>query len=212
MLAVAFVHGIEPAEHPTHVQLSPEQDRGPPERELAAHQGSPASVDEIYQEHCDFVWRSLRRLGVPEAALADATQEVFLAVLRHWTSFEGRAALRTWLFAIARGVARDLRRAQQRRGNECSDELLVDGQPWPAREVENREAARLVCQLLDRLDEPKRAVFVLAELEQLSLPEAAEILGVNLNTAYSRLRAARREFEAALTRHRARERVAARTE
>ncbi len=188
------------------MELTLEQARGPSDSSSVARQAAGASLDEVYQEHCDFVWRSLRRLGVKEAALADATQEVFLAALRHWQGFEGRASIRTWLFAIARGVARDLRRAQSRRGTECSDEALVDRQPLPAAGAENREAARLVCQLLDKLDEPKRAVFVLADLEQLPLPEVSEALGINLNTAYSRLRAARREFEAALARHRARER------
>lgn len=187
------------------MELALEQAQGPSESTAVVQDRAQPSLGEVYEEHCDFVWRSLRRLGVNESALADATQDVFLAALRYWQGFEGRASMKTWLFAIARGVARDLRRAQIRRGTECPDDALVDRQPWPLAEAENREAARLVCQLLDKLDEPKRAVFVLAELEQLPLPEVAEMLGVNLNTTYSRLRAARREFESALARHRARE-------
>jgi RNA polymerase sigma-70 factor (ECF subfamily) len=164
----------------------------------------------VYQEYCDFVWRSLRRLGLAESELPDATQEVFLSVFRYWDRFEGRASIRTWLFAIARGVARDHRRASRRRGVQCPEDALVDTRACPLAEAESREAAELVCALLDKIHESKRVVFVLAELEQLPLVEVAQMLGVNVNTAYSRLRSARQQFETALARYRARERTVAR--
>jgi RNA polymerase sigma-70 factor (ECF subfamily) len=194
--------------------MSLEQDRGPADRCAAI---GPATLpsperdfDAVYQQHCDFVWRSLRRLGLAEDELPDATQEVFLSVFRYWDRFEQRASLRTWLFAIARGVARDHRRASRRRTAQSLDARWVDVRSRPLDEVETREAARLVSALLEKLSEPKRLVFVLAELEQLPLPEVAEMLGINLNTAYSRLRAARQQFEAALGRHRAKQGARAR--
>jgi RNA polymerase sigma-70 factor (ECF subfamily) len=194
--------------------MSLEQDRGPADRGAAI---GPATLpsperdfDAVYQQHCDFVWRSLRRLGLAEDELPDATQEVFLSVFRYWDRFEQRASLRTWLFAIARGVARDHRRASRRRTAQSLDARWVDVRSRPLDEVETREAARLVSALLEKLSEPKRLVFVLAELEQLPLPEVAEMLGINLNTAYSRLRAARQQFEAALGRHRAKQGARAR--
>lgn len=162
------------------------------------------SFDQLYDEHFDFVWRSVRRLGVREAAMDDAVQEVFLVVHRRLPEFEGRSSLKTWLYGIAVNVARNIARTQARRGAEELPVSVEDTRtPGPARHAENREAVALLYRLLDKLDEPKREVFVLAELEQLSAPDIAEALGVNLNTVYSRLRAARRDFEAALQRHRA---------
>jgi RNA polymerase sigma-70 factor, ECF subfamily len=194
--------------------MSLERDRGPADQSAAprpaALRSAEADFDAVYQEHCDFVWRSLRRLGLVESELPDATQEVFLSVFRYWDRFEQRASLRTWLFAIARGVARDHRRARSRRPVEPLQTALVDTRACPLAEVETREAARLVSALLEKMKESKRLVFVLSELEQLPLPEVAEMLGINLNTAYSRLRAARHEFEVALARHRAQRSAATR--
>lgn len=161
--------------------------------------------DQLYEEHCDFVWRSLRRLGVAEAHLPDSTQEVFLAAFRHWGSFEGRASMKTWLFSIARGIARDYRRSAALRWTEPLDEMVPDARACPAAEAEFREAAALMNTLLNRLEAPKREVFVLVELEQMQLPEVADALGINVNTAYSRLRTARKDFEQALARHQARD-------
>jgi len=194
--------------------MSLERDRGPADRGAATGPEPPTSpearFEAVYQEHCGFVWRSLRRLGLAESELPDGTQEVFFSAFRYWDRFEQRASLRTWLFAIARGVTRDHLRASKRRISESLDDALVDARACPLAEVETREAARLVSALLQKLGEPKRLVFVLAELEQLPLPEVAETLGINLNTAYSRLRAARHDFEAALARHRAKHGAAAR--
>jgi RNA polymerase sigma-70 factor (ECF subfamily) len=84
------------------------------------------------------------------------------------------------------------------------DGSLVDPAPDPGRTSELNEAVRLLHSLLDELSEPKRTAFVLSELEELSVPEIAAALGENLNTVYSRVRAARSEFDAALRRERAR--------
>jgi RNA polymerase sigma-70 factor, ECF subfamily len=167
-------------------------------------------VTAIYEEHFDFVWRSLRRLGVPLSAVDDAAQDVFVVVHRRLSEFEGKSRLKTWLFSIALNVAQHYRRALARRpqefGRELDEEFVDVGSASPQDETLRAEAARLVQSLLESLDDEKRAVLVLAHLEQMPAPEIAEALGIPLNTVYSRLRLARRQFDAALRRHDARDR------
>ena len=161
----------------------------------------------LYDLHFDFVWRSLRRLGVRQASLDDAAQDVFVVVHRRLGDFEGRSSVKTWLFGIAIRVARDHRRTELRKGGH--DPLrpgLADRSPGPAEQAEANEARRTLDALLGQLDDDKRAVFILAELEQMTAVEVAEAVSANLNTVYSRLRAARREFELLLRRHQERSR------
>ena len=161
----------------------------------------------VYEQHFDFVWRSLRRLGVPEASMDDAAQDLFIVVHRRLAEFAGRSSLRTWLFGIALRVAGDYRRRLRRKGaplRPLPDALPDTSRPGPYEALARREAARVVDGLLDELDDAKRAVFVLAELEQMTAPEIAEVLEVNVNTVYSRLRAARADFERAVARLQAR--------
>ena len=165
------------------------------------------AFDDVYQAHFSFVWRSAKRLGVSEASLDDAVQEVFVVVHRRLADFERRSSLRTWLFGITLRVVRDHRRAARRRdpGAPVDPDTLRATGNGPAENAEQQEAVRLLHALLDELDDERREVFVMSELEQMAMPEIAEALGLNVNTAYARLRAARQEFEQALARHRARE-------
>jgi RNA polymerase sigma-70 factor (ECF subfamily) len=154
---------------------------------------------EVYEQSFDFAWRSLRRLGVPEASIDDAVQDLFVVVHRRLGDFEGRSSLKTWIYGIALRVARDHQRLSRRKGGHAPlDPRLVDQKPGPVESLDRSEAVRELDRILGTLDEDKRAVFVLAEIEQMSAPEIAEALGVNVNTVYSRLRAARREVEAAV--------------
>lgn len=161
------------------------------------------SFESVYRQHFASVWRVLRRLGVPEAQLDDAAQDAFVVVHRRLPESDCGSAPRSWLYAIAVRVASEYRRRNRRRPTEALPDVLLDPGPSPAQQSELNEAVQLLHALLNELDEAKRTVFVLAELEQLTVPEIAEVLGVNHNTVYSRLRAARKRFEAALTRHRA---------
>jgi RNA polymerase sigma factor (sigma-70 family) len=68
------------------------------------------NLEQIYERHADFVWRTLRRLGVAEGDARDATHDAFLIVHAELARFEGRSSLNTWLFTICRSVARDFRR------------------------------------------------------------------------------------------------------
>ncbi|MBX7097239.1 MAG: sigma-70 family RNA polymerase sigma factor [Myxococcaceae bacterium] len=160
------------------------------------------SVRELYDEHAEFLWRTVRRLGVPEADVEDATQEVFVVIHRRLAEFEGRSSLRTWLFEIARRVAADWRqRAHVRRETtiEEAPERTTSGDV--ATELIARKQARAQLDLaLAELDQEKREVFVLFELEQLPMQAVADAVGCPLQTAYARLYAARRVIEAWVSR------------
>ncbi|MDQ3367936.1 MAG: sigma-70 family RNA polymerase sigma factor [Myxococcota bacterium] len=154
------------------------------------------SFDEVYAAHAAFVWRVLRTFGVGEAQVEDAVQDVFVVVHRRLREWEGRAAITTWLFEIARRVASSHRR---RVGADRTEELVVDpaGPTDTFAAMSRAQAAATVFAILQQLDEDKRTVFALVELEQLSVPEVARMLELNLNTTYSRLRLARAAFELA---------------
>ena len=160
---------------------------------------SGLSFEQIYDEHFNFVWANLRRLGVRPAQLDDAVQELFIVVHRRLSEFDGRSSVKTWLAGIAWRIASEERRQQARKGGgEPLPENLVARGPDPHGAAVHAEALQRLDALLAQLDDDKRAVFVLAELEQMSAPEIASVLGANLNTIYSRVRAARKAFDEAL--------------
>jgi len=164
------------------------------------------SFEELYDAQVEFVWRTLRRLGVPEAALDDATQEVFMVVHRRLPEFQARSSPKTWLFAIAHHVAQTERRSRRRHATEPLPELLASADslsPHTA-SVLKQELQRFYL-LLEQMDDERRAVFVMVEMEEMSAPEIAEALQVNLNTVYTRLRAARAQFNEAIGRQQASE-------
>jgi len=153
----------------------------------------------LYAAHHEFVWRVLSNLGVPAAVIEDAVQDVFLVLHRRRDEFDARGSLRGLLFGIARRVARQHRRVAARPQRLAPvPELATDD---PADVVARRQAAAIVTAFLDELDEDKRIVFVLADVEGMPVPEIAELVGIKLNTAYSRLRAARQQFRTAISRH-----------
>jgi RNA polymerase sigma-70 factor (ECF subfamily) len=166
----------------------------------------------LYEEYFPFVWRSARRLGTPDAIVDDVVQEIFVIVYGRLRSFEGRSSMKTWLFGIVINVVRANRRMlRAKHPHMLSAELAVDPETLveraagPQEAAAKAEAGRVVDRFLDELDDDKRAVFVLSELEQMSAPEIAVALQAPLNTVYSRLRLARQEFAAAAARHRARD-------
>ena len=165
------------------------------------------AFEDVYRAEFAFVWRSAKRLGLRDGGLDDAVQEVFVIVHRRLADFEGRSSLRTWLFGITLRVVRDHRRSARRRdpGPPVDPDTLRATSSGPAESLEKAEAVRLLHALLDELDDDRREVFVMSELEQMPMPEIAEALAINVNTAYARLRIARQEFEQALARHRARD-------
>lgn len=184
---------------------------------LTTHEGSAPSppmrnatdvpsLPEIFRQYAPFVWRALRRLGVPEADVEDVCQEVFVVVHRKLGDFEGRSSLRTWIYGICARTASDYRRSGRVRR-----EVVTDAPPDTAHEggqhdaVALRQARAKLDRILDTLDDDKRAVFVLYEIEELTMAEVADSLGCPLQTAYSRLHAARKIVEAGVASHSAQE-------
>ena len=189
--------------------MLPEVDRpGDPPAPPPALDGpdeAPPTVEELYDAHAERVWRTLRALGVDPSRIDDAVQDVFLVVHRRLGEFEGRSSVATWLYGIARRVAAGYRRRGAGERHAELDERAPAPGESPREAAQRREAARLVLAILDELDDDKREVFALCELEQLTAPAVAELLGIPLNTVYSRLRGARQRFEAALARRLSRE-------
>jgi RNA polymerase sigma-70 factor, ECF subfamily len=159
----------------------------------------------VYEAHFRYVWRCLRSLGVRDPQLEDALQDVFIVVQRRLAEFDGRAELSTWLYAIALRVARKYRERARREpasleaARERDPELPAAADSSGDRALETERLA-LAHRALASLDDDKREIFVLARVEQMSAPEIAGVLGIPLNTVYSRLRAARLAFDAEVTR------------
>lgn len=154
----------------------------------------------LYAAHHEFVWRVLANLGVPPSGLEDAVQDVFLVLHRRSGEFEDRGIVRGLLFGIARRVARQHRRVAARPERLAAVPPPADP-PAPDEALARRQAAALVESFLAELDEDKRVVFVMADVEGMPMPEIAALLGIKLNTAYSRLRLARHRFQLAIGEH-----------
>jgi RNA polymerase sigma-70 factor (ECF subfamily) len=161
----------------------------------------------LFAEHFGYVWQTLRRLGVPERDLDDVTHDVFLKVYHHLGRYEAPRAFRPWLFGFAFRVAADYRRLSRNRRErlEPSDEPH-DTAPDAVERLVFAERLELALTALQDVELDRRAVFILHELDECSIPEVAETLGINLNTAYSRLRLAREDFSKAARRLRRGER------
>ncbi len=169
----------------------------------AGFAAAPADFETLYRQHFRFVWRTARRMGIDRTWLDDVVQETFVVVHRRLSDFRGRSSVKTWLYGIVRRVVADHRRAARRKPGDaaCADPGGAASAPadaGPEASAEQAERVRLLHRLLGELDEDKREVFILAELEGMTVAEIADALAVNANTLSSRLRAARREFEEAL--------------
>jgi RNA polymerase sigma-70 factor (ECF subfamily) len=159
----------------------------------------------MLNEHFDFTWRALRRLGLPEDVADDATQRVFLVASRRLASIQ-TGSERAFLFQTAVRVACSERRAIARRREVLSDEPVEGDESAlaPDELLDRRRARELLERILAGLDLDLRIVLVLFELEGLSLSEIAVTVGIPRGTAASRLRRARAEFRAVLARTQAR--------
>lgn len=146
----------------------------------------------MVRQHGAYIGRSLRYLGVAESDLDDAAQEVFLVVHRRLDSFEERSTLRTWLYGICVKVAAAQRRRAARREDPVEQVPERPVLPEQHAALERTEARRRLSQVLNQLDEDKRAVFVLFEIERLPMKDVASALSIPLQTAYYRHQAARK--------------------
>jgi RNA polymerase sigma-70 factor (ECF subfamily) len=164
-----------------------------------------ATLRELFDMHAAYVWNTLRRLGVATPDLEDVTHDVFLQVHAHLGAYDGTRPARAWLFGFAFRVASQYRRRAHRRRETYGE---PDAVAHPGRaadeQMEFDDDRRLVLRALDAIDLERRAVFVLYELDREPMSEIASSLAIPVNTAYSRLRAARAEFRAAVQRLRLR--------
>ncbi len=165
-----------------------------------SHEANSIRFRRIFDEHFPFVWRTLRRLGVAEESLPDASQRVFWAAARRLDDIAHDRA-RSFLFGTARRVASDFRRISRRtvptdQGDAIADTVM----PTTDELVDQKRARELLDQLLDLLQDDLREVLVLQEGEGMSLSEIAQLLEIPLGTATSRLRRAREEFRRLLKR------------
>ncbi len=165
------------------------------------------TFEDVYEEHFEFVWRTLRRLGVPAADLPDVAQEVFLVVHRRLADFEERAKVTTWLFRISARAARDRRRrAHVRREVAAEDSVAEAADPSadPNVKLERADDHALLEQALAALDQEQREVFTAFELEGMTGHAIAAALEIPLGTVYSRLRLGRERFRQGIARAAAR--------
>jgi RNA polymerase sigma-70 factor (ECF subfamily) len=172
------------------------------------------SFDVVYEAHFPFVWRTVRRLGVPGDAVDDVVQDVFLVVHRRLHLCCAEESVRAWLFSVVRRVVRNARRSLYRKpahlGGRARSTCDVDAvasasAPSPHDAAIKAEALRTVHAILDAMPDERREVFVLADLEQMSVTDIARAVGANVNTVHARLRAARADFDRGAARARVRD-------
>lgn len=168
--------------------------------------GTPPAFDSLFEQHVARVWRTLRRLGVADADVDDCTQEVFVVIHRQLSGFEGRSSIETWIYGICLRVAAKHRRSARVRrevlvGEVCEDTFDADQED----SVQRAQARAVLDEVLAELDDDKRRVFVLHDLEELGMKEVAELEQCPVQTGYYRLHAARAFVEGAITEHAERE-------
>jgi RNA polymerase sigma-70 factor, ECF subfamily len=154
----------------------------------------PLTLEDVYRDHFDFVYRQAARLGGPAIDAEDAAQEVFMVVARKLDTFDASSLITTWLYGITLNIVRSQRRrARIRRLFELAEEKS----DVPVRSLDRAEvldAHRIAYAILDKLAPKKREAFILAEFEGLSCDEIAQLTGSKTETIWSRLHYARKEF------------------
>jgi RNA polymerase sigma-70 factor (ECF subfamily) len=185
-------------------QLSPVR----PARDATSAPAAPAGkldFSDLFSKELDYVWFTLRRLGVPARDLEDVAHDVFMHVHKHLAEYDPRRPIRAWLFGFAYREASDYRRLARHRVEQLDGEMdIADRSPSAAEQVEQRQMLDIAWRALADLELERRAVFILHEVEGIPAPEIAETLKIPLNTAYSRLRLARKQFSRSLARSRLR--------
>ncbi len=154
------------------------------------------SFHELYESEFEFIWHSLRRLGVGSEDVEDMTHDVFVVVYRKLCDYDSQRPIRPWLFGIAFRVASSFRRSGAARAakRSAADVEALQASSNGELDVQTIERKTMVERAFMVLSLEKRALLILHELEEVSMPEIAMSLGIPLNTAYSRLRLARAAF------------------
>ncbi|HWA71841.1 MAG TPA: sigma-70 family RNA polymerase sigma factor [Polyangiaceae bacterium] len=160
----------------------------------------------LYDSWFAHVTRWLRALGAPEADIEDLAQEVFLVVRRRLCDFDGRN-VPGWLYRIA---TRKVRQHRRRRWIQslfaAKSPIDIDDLPWHGASavatLETQEKRRLLETLVAKMSEKRRVAFRLFEIEGYNGEEIAELLDVPINTVWTRLFHARKDFFSLLSEHR----------
>jgi RNA polymerase sigma-70 factor (ECF subfamily) len=152
----------------------------------------PRRLEELFASHYTFIWRLLRRLGLASEGADDAAQQTFLIAAERLADIRVGCE-RSFLYGTAVRLHRDLRRAELRMVHD-SGHHLASAQPSVEERIDQGRAARMLDAVLAEMDQPEREVFVLFELERLSTPQIAELIGIPVGTVASRLRRAREDF------------------
>ena len=175
----------------------------------ASHLSLVRAVDfqAVFRAELGFVCNLLLRLGVRQADVEDAAHDVFVAFHRRLDAFDPSRPVRAWLAGIAVRVASDhRRRAHHRREVHKEQHDVADPAPRADDAIEQEELRAQVIAALEHVRDERRPVLVLHDVEGMSAPEIATILGIPLNTVYSRLRLARADLRDALSRAKGRQR------
>lgn len=152
----------------------------------------------LFDEHGPWLLRVLQRLCGRRDLAEDLVQEVFLVAWKRRHEIEDQHGIKTWLYRVAVNVVRHRHRSEGRYGNvlERFKRALWGGPETADVSLERYQRGQAVHQVIARLSDKQREVFVLYELEELEGAEIAEILDIPLNTVWSRLRLARNAFKA----------------
>jgi RNA polymerase sigma-70 factor (ECF subfamily) len=154
---------------------------------------------ELYAAHSQYLWRTLRRLGVPSADQEDLLQEVFLRALRSLSSLDPGLPARPWLFGIAFRVVSDFRRLSRHRLEVLQGALEESDQaPNPAEAYEQSESSERLLRALQQVPLERRALLLMFYFDECTMTEIAKVFPMPVQTLYTRLRHARQELLAAL--------------
>jgi RNA polymerase sigma-70 factor (ECF subfamily) len=179
----------------------------PARPEVRSKTAQPPTLDfkELFESEFDYVWFTLRRLGVPTCDLEDLAHDVFIRIHKRLTDYDPSRPLRPWLFGFAYRLASDYRRLARHRFERLDERIEVaDPAPSAADQLDRKQMLDLAWIALGDLDLEQRAVFILHDVEGLPASQIAEVLNIPLNTGYSRLRLARKQFSRTLARLRLR--------
>jgi|HubBroStandDraft_6_1064221.scaffolds.fasta_scaffold301574_2 RNA polymerase sigma-70 factor (ECF subfamily) len=155
----------------------------------------------LFDEHFDYVWGALSRLGVRPSDLEDQVHEVFLRVHRRLADYDTSRPMKPWLFGFVFRVASDHRRLVRHRVEVIGARAeAIASAPSAQEGMEADEERTLVEEALDAVDLDRCAVLIMHDVDDVPIPAVAQVLGIPVGTAYSRLRAARADLAAAVTR------------
>lgn len=160
------------------------------------------TLERLYASELTYVYSFLHRLGARPAEVEDLAHDVFVTAMKRWSTFDASRPVRPWLLGIAFRTFSDARRkfsSHREIGSDDVPEVATETLGGDVH-VEQRERRELIEEALRSLEPERRAVFVMYELENVSVADISDVMGTPVPTTYSRLRLAREEFTASVRR------------